>query len=149
MTITAKKLNSLATILMLCCLVFLLTVPTAQAAKSDTLSIEVKIENYDSFWESHYFTKDLSPAKPAFVKLEWSIGDSNKTAATVLIKKNEPEGTYRIPANLGDVVNLRVYAADAKGKPIAAWNMQVLNSGQKETLTIIAPNEFIPDFNRS
>ena len=149
MTITAKKLNSLATILMLCCLVFLLTVPTAQAAKSDTLSIEVKIENYDSFWESHYFTKDLSHAKPAFVKLEWSIGDSSKPATIILVKKGEPEGTYKIPAKPGDVVNLRVYAADAKGKSITAWNLQVLNSGQKETLTIIAPNEFIPDFNRS
>ena len=149
MTTVTKKISSVATTLLLCCLVLLVACPAAHAAKSDTLSVELKIENYGSFWDAYYFVKDVAGAKPVAVKLEWSIGDNGKPTTVILVQKNEPEGSYKIPSKQGDVVNIRVYAADIKGKAITAWNFQMLNNGQKEVFTITAPSEFLPDFNRS
>lgn len=142
-------MNRFVFLALVACLLFVAPLSTAVAAPAK-IPIIVKVDASDIFWNSAYYTsQEKTPARPAEIKLEWSVGDFGKPAVVSLVRTNKEEGHFTIEAEKGAVVNIRIFAVSAKGETVASWNMQFLNKGQTETITITPPASVQPEFNRS
>ena len=136
-------------ICLLACLLLLTAGLPAQAAPAK-MEIEVLVEDPDTFWNGAYYMSDKTPARPCEVVLEWSAGDYKKTEAVTILKTSKNEGRHTISAEKGKVVDLRlVVTGSKKNEVLATWNIQILNKGQKESISIVPPKTVQPEFNRS
>lgn len=141
-------MNRFIFLALVACLLFV--TPLSAEAASAKMPVVVKVEASDVFWNLAYYTsQEKTPARPAEIKLEWSIGDFGKPAVVSLIRANKEEGHYTIESEKNAIVNIRIFATSAKGETVASWNMQFLNKGQVETITITPPASVQPEFNRS
>ncbi len=141
-------MNRLLLLSLLACFL-LVSTSLPVAAEPAKMQIEVKVEDPDTFWNCSYYTKEKTPTKPVEIKLEWSTDSFAKPTIISLVAPKKDQGKYSLNSDKDLPVNLRVFITGPKGEILSSWNMQVLNKGQTEIITIFPPATVQPEFDRS
>jgi hypothetical protein len=134
-------------VLLISVVICVLTSPPAQAATgklpgtATSLTLQIKIDQPEVFWNFNFLTRDSDIAKPAIIRIEWSVGDlSGQTKQeTLVLDSSKSSGKLSISAEKGALVNLNVTVLGAKNLNLGSISLQVRNSGQTETVTITPP----------
>jgi len=117
--------------------------PTIQSS----MKVNVTIANPEIFWNYSFLTKEGLLAKPASIKVIWSVGDMpSGEQSAVICTSGKTEGQIAIATDKGVPVNVTTAVLDAKGKKLGSISLQVLNKGQTENINIAAPEVTEPNF---
>lgn len=120
------------------------TVPAGAAPQNAdnqaTMQIKLTVDKPHFFWEYTFLTKDYILAKPAEVKVIWSVGQVPKgEKSEVVLNTGKNEGQVAITTGKGELVSVQVAVFDGKGHKLGSVNLQVPNNGQKESIIIATP----------
>jgi len=133
----------------LACIFFSITaLPSVQAASQATIQVNAEISD-SNFWDCT-FIKEAIPSKPSIVKIEWSLGNNYSTPKdATIISAGKTKGQLAIVSEKGELVNLSIRIKNAKNETLGKWDMQVINKGQSESVTISLPETIEPLFHRN
>lgn len=116
-------------------------------AQSIPLTLEVQIDQPDVFWNCMFLTPERDNAKPAIIKVEWNAGGiSNQTKQAVLVMDSKSAGHLKILSEKDSLVTIDVIVFGEKNLKLGSTNMQIVNHGQTETVTIAPPARIEPAF---
>jgi len=137
----------LATVLSFCfCLPVQAATPAASVATTP-LDLQVQIDQPRMFWNCWFMAPGAEAAKPAAIKVEWNTnGISGQTKQTTLPITNKESGQLTIRTEKNATINIDISVWSAKNVKLGSINMQVINHGQTETVTIAPPERVEPVF---
>ena len=119
----------------------------ATSVSSIPLILQVHIERPDVFWDCMFLTPNSDTAKPAMIKVEWNAGGiSRQTKQATLTLDNKTSGQITILVEKDTLINFDVTVWGDKNIKLGSINMQVVNHGQTETVTIAPPARIEPVF---
>ncbi|MBP1764593.1 MAG: hypothetical protein H6Q65_1651 [Firmicutes bacterium] len=128
------------------CLPVQAATPTATAATTP-LNLQVQIDQPNIFWNCWFMTPGAETAKPATIKVEWnSNGLAGQTKQTTLPITNKELGQLTIRTEKNAIINIDISVWSANNAKLGSLNMQVINHGQTETVTIAPPERIEPVF---
>ena len=143
-----RQLIHISFVLLLSFFAFLTSVTPVTAAPSQqttgtqkTMKIQVTIADAKTFWTYPYINHQSEVVKPAFIQVEWSIGElGNKLTKATIASPGKETGEVAIVTDKDALVNLRIMACDAKGGVLGTSSTLEYNRGQIKAFTIAVPD---------